>query len=82
MTEEERKRRVAVLLVGLYDLALECGFEWDGERWWSPVEISTLRAGPGETGRGSGTPIPPSWTAVAVASGSVRSVEVGVGSRE
>ena len=40
------EQQVGALLAGLFSLAVELGYRWDGKRWVSPGD-STLRAGPG-----------------------------------
>ena len=41
------ERQAGALLAGLFRLAVELGYRWDGKRWVAPVVDSTLRAGPG-----------------------------------
>lgn len=40
------EQQVGALMAGLFRLAVELGYRWDGERWVAPVD-STLRVGPG-----------------------------------
>ena len=65
------EQQVGALLAGLFSLAVELGYRWDGERWVSPVVDSTLRAGPGQVRRSD----PPSRLRLKACSGSARSAE-------
>ena len=65
------ERQAGALLAGLFRLAVELGYRWDGERWVAPVGDSTLRAGPGQVRRSD----PPSRLRLKACSGSARSAE-------
>lgn len=55
MGKSKQQQAVARLLAGLYDLALDIGWRWDGERWIKPGEEEyeecalALRVGLGQT---------------------------------
>lgn len=57
--EEEVVRRVGTLWAGLYRLAVELGYRWDGGRWVSPSEAEVSEDGCGVAcgaGAGPGSP--------------------------
>lgn len=40
----QEEARIVELLRGLYELALECGWRWDGERWSREEDQGVLSA--------------------------------------
>jgi len=67
------EQQVGALLAGLFRLAVELGYRWDGEQWVAPVVDSTLRAGPGWVDPEIRPPFPP--LVDGDCSGSARSAE-------
>ena len=85
MTEEEVARRVGGLWAGLYELAVELGYRWDGVRWVPLGEdgCGVARGAGAGPGCGPGVPVPaPLGSADRAGSGLARSAEAGSSFRQ